>query len=157
MAEYDFPFANFTAGAGAGADFSDVGAIELRSDSSPQSLDIGFDLFATEVDIGDANVLATPYSVLFEWSTTREDDNAGFYVGRCMLGGYCDSVPGDWEAFNTEIIDGAGDDGATYSYEKTFDTPQAVDEYQYGLADVDTNGTITLHTTESGEVSLVVE
>ncbi|MEN8217337.1 MAG: hypothetical protein ABFS56_13405 [Pseudomonadota bacterium] len=110
------------------ADLTRVTAIELFVLEYKLSMDIGFKLLATPVEVSDFNVTPSGDGMEFSWDTGVESDIAGFMTGRC------DSVEGfvGCEGYKWVPAQGNGS-----SYSSSVDTTGTGD---CGMVVIDTEG-----------------
>ncbi|KHD08687.1 hypothetical protein PN36_03530 [Candidatus Thiomargarita nelsonii] len=140
---------DFTMGAGADGpvDFKNVGAIEMQIIVlTPGRVSLGFDLIETSVTLGESTVQVVPPiaglpgGLSFKWNTLAEFNNAGFIVGQRVPGG-------DWEALSG-FMEADNPGGATYQAFISSGQDDPCTDCEYGLADFDTDGTMTIHVIE---------
>jgi hypothetical protein len=133
------------AGTDGGVDFANVGAIEMVVMVPKGRVSISFDLVETEVVLGETSVEeiapngVLPGGLMFTWKTLLEKNNYAFIVGQRPVGGN----DLDWKALSP-LIEAEGIP-ATYN---TFINGTPDENVEYGLADIDNEGTLTIHVLE---------
>lgn len=90
----------------------------------------------TLVELHSFTATALENSVLIEWKTDMELDNAGFNIWRS------ESETGEYTKINDSLIPA---EGSEYQYSFTDDTAVKGKTYYYKLEDIDLNGTATFH------------
>jgi len=111
--------------------------IVLPAFTDDMSWDFGFYTTETYVSLESFTIEATDDTATLQWVTAVEIDNKGFNIYRS------NSLTGEYEKVNNDIILGAGDTvtGGSYTFE---DTP-GFGTYFYVLEDVEYSGNVTRH------------
>ena len=131
------------ASAGAGESYLSSGGTSWYDLGAGQNCNINIKAFVssspTWVVLDSFTATGQTDSVLVEWSTAFEIDNAGFYIHRSTEEG------GPYARINPALIPAEGDmfQGADYAY--VDDDVQSGVTYWYRLEDVDISGVGTLH------------
>jgi hypothetical protein len=94
---------------------------------------------STLITLRDFKAYAKSKSVILDWSTESETDNAGFNLYRS------ESENGSYTKINNSLIPAKGSSTEGASYEFTDTNVQNKKTYYYKLEDIDLNGTSTLH------------
>ncbi|OAD22357.1 hypothetical protein THIOM_001843 [Candidatus Thiomargarita nelsonii] len=143
----------FTMGVGAvgPVNFANVGAIEMKIMVPTGRVSISFDLIETSVTLGESSVQVVPPigglpgGLMFKWNTLEEFKNAGFIVGQRRVGqrrAGGDDDDWEWEPLSG-FMEADNLSGATYQAFISSDDPCT--DCEYGLADIDTDGNVTIH------------
>lgn len=91
------------------------------------------------VELTSFNVVAEPGRVIISWVTQSETENIGFYIFRS------ESKNGEREQITPKLINGAINSQARHGYKWEDQNVTENTTYYYWLADVSTNGLMTLH------------
>jgi hypothetical protein len=94
---------------------------------------------STLITLRDFKAYAGSNSVILDWSTESEIDNAGFNLYRS------DSENGNYTKINASLILSQGSSTQGTSYEFIDTNVQNRKTYYYKLEDIDLNGTATMH------------
>ncbi|MBN1996409.1 T9SS type A sorting domain-containing protein [candidate division KSB1 bacterium] len=97
------------------------------------------------VELSSFSAVAADGGILIEWTTQSETENLGFHLLRS------ENRDGRYTQITTALIKGAGSSESEHSYYYRDQNIIAGNTYYYKLADVDFNGTVTMH----GPVSVV--
>jgi len=146
IGQYYLLYSAFTQGGSSSANFSSVGAIELRIESqvSNQYLDMQFRWLQssdepTLVNLASFAAIPSLESILLEWETASEINNAGFRLWRD------EKEDGQYTCITETLIpaEGGPSQGAAYAYED--DSVELGTTYYYQLEDMDYGGKSTFH------------
>ncbi len=91
------------------------------------------------VELSSFTAVAADGGILIEWTTQSETENLGFHILRS------ESRDGQYTQITSELIKGAGNSESEHIYYYRDQNIIAGSTYYYKLADVDFNGTVTMH------------